>query len=104
MIMRTEVDDKGVAFGRATAAVAEKLTALEYPITKKDLIEAIGGHTIKYDRETQAFLAEIVQGVPQIKFRDAQQAADAVDARWTRIAQALRDIERGANEIESRRR
>lgn len=102
--MVSEVDETGVAFGRATAAVAEKLTALEYPITKKDLIAAIGGHTIAYDRETKAFLAEIVQGVPQMKFRDAQQAAAAVDQRWTRIAQALREIERGADVIETRRR
>lgn len=98
------VNEKGLAFGRATAAVAEKLTALQYPITKQQLIAVVGRQEISYDRETKALLAEIVQGVPQTRFRDARQAAEAVDARWTRIAQALRDVEKGATAIESRRR
>lgn len=96
--------DEKEMFGRASAPVAAELTALTYPISKQEIIASVGKVEVSYDRDTKTSLAELFRGVPATRFKDASQAARAVDERWTRFAQALREVERGAQDIEARSR
>lgn len=78
---------------RGSEEIAAALQGVEFPITKRELIERLGSASLRFDEETRAPLAELVRGIPVGSFVDAAQAEHAVNARWFRISKALAAVD-----------
>lgn len=80
--------------------IAAALEGIHFPITKRDLIVRLGSAVLEVDDEVRARIADIARGVPTTRFEDFWDAQRALDARWTRIAKTLADVERAMREKE----
>lgn len=77
---------------KGSERIDEALQAVEFPISKMDLVRALQGESIDLG-DTRAQLADIVRGIPKAKFNDVVTARQAVDARWARFAKNLAAVE-----------
>lgn len=77
---------------RGSEKIADALREVSFPITKADLMVRLRGATLDFG-ETTAPLSEIVRGIPQAKFRDADQAHREVNTRWLRITKSLAAVD-----------
>lgn len=77
--------------------VRNAFASLTFPITKQALISSLGDETVEI-AGTQAALADLLRGIPLARFRDADHATRAMDARVAGIArwlEAVAQAERG---------
>lgn len=92
--------DDGVSSVRAlkqvqgSETIAAAFRKVEFPISKQELIRKLGNAAVVYDQDAVAPIAELVRGIPAIRFDSVNQARRAVDARWEKLAKNLAAIER----------
>lgn len=77
---------------KGSERIEEALRAVEFPISKNDLVYALQGQSIDLG-DTRAQLADIVRGIPRARFTDIATARQAVDTRWARLAKNLAAVE-----------
>lgn len=87
---------------RGREEIADALGSLAFPCSKQQLIDSVGDRRLRYDREADVTLAELVLGVPTDLFKNEHQARRAVDAQWARIVRNMAEIERGQEAVARR--
>ena len=89
---------------RGSETIAAAFRKVQFPITKAELILKLGDAAVVFDRDAIAPIAEIVRGIPAIRFDSVNQARRAVDARWEKVARNLAAVERAEELALERRR
>lgn len=82
---------------QASAKITAALGTLNYPAEKEKVVRKVGDWRVPVEGEEHT-LADILNAMPNERFRDVADATNAVDHHWGRIADTLRGAQRTEQE------